>query len=182
MAGFGSSRSADQGNIYFLYNGLIPERNENYDWSQYLRGDTSATLWTKFLPFVRLPQVLNPASGFVQNSNSTPFHTTIGSENPDPVSYSSALGIETSALIESFVKAVNELKETHGRVEVRWGDVHRLQHGKVDLPVGGGPDVLHAIYAEETKDHRWRGIAGDSYVLQELYSRQIIGHEIHLTV
>jgi len=25
--------------------------------------------------------------------------------------------------------------------------------------------VLHAIYAEQGKDGRWRGIAGDSYVL-----------------
>ncbi|HSR29550.1 MAG TPA: penicillin acylase family protein, partial [Anaerolineae bacterium] len=83
------------GNIYYLYNGLLPIRAEGYDWSQYLPGDTSETLWTEYLPFNALPQVLNPASGFVQNCNSAPFQTTIGPENPVPQEYSPTLGIET---------------------------------------------------------------------------------------
>ena len=84
-----------EGNIYYVYNGRIPLRAEGYDWRQYLPGDTSETLWTDYLPFEQLPQVLNPSSGFIQNANSSPFQTTIGPDNPDPAAYSPTLGIET---------------------------------------------------------------------------------------
>jgi penicillin amidase/acyl-homoserine-lactone acylase len=81
-------------NIYYLYNGQIPVRAPGYDWSQYLPGDTSETLWTRYLPFEELPQVKNPASGFVQSCNNSPFQTTLGSENPTPDDFSPTLGIE----------------------------------------------------------------------------------------
>ena len=44
------------GNIYYLYNGLLPIRSEDYDWQGYLPGDTSKTLWTEYLPFDQLPR------------------------------------------------------------------------------------------------------------------------------
>jgi penicillin amidase/acyl-homoserine-lactone acylase len=84
-----------QGNTFYLYNAFLPMRAEGYDWREYLPGDTSETLWTQYLPFERLPQVLNPASGFVMSCNNTPFRTTSGEGNPDPASYSPVLGIET---------------------------------------------------------------------------------------
>ncbi|HSG42755.1 MAG TPA: penicillin acylase family protein, partial [Anaerolineales bacterium] len=84
-----------EGTIYYLYNGSIPIRDPNYDWTNYLPGDTSKTLWTEYLPFDDLPQVLNPPSGFVQNANGTPFRTTLGVGNPDPSLYSLTLGIDT---------------------------------------------------------------------------------------
>ncbi len=83
-----------EGNIYYLYNGALPLRSENYDWSLDLPGNTSETLWTDYVPFEDLPQVLNPASGFVQNCNSTPFQTTIGPENPKPGDFSATLGVQ----------------------------------------------------------------------------------------
>ncbi|MCB0029447.1 MAG: penicillin acylase family protein, partial [Anaerolineales bacterium] len=87
---------ADQeGNIYYLYNARLPLRAEGYDWEQYLPGNSSATLWTEYLPPEQLPQVLNPASGFIQNANSSPFQTTVGPENPDPAGFSPTFGIES---------------------------------------------------------------------------------------
>ncbi|MCA9970617.1 MAG: penicillin acylase family protein, partial [Anaerolineales bacterium] len=83
------------GNIYYLYNALLPMRAAGYDWQQYLPGNTSETLWTDYLPFDELPQVLNPAAGFIQNGNSTPFQTTLGADNPDPADYAAVFGIET---------------------------------------------------------------------------------------
>ncbi|MDD1750255.1 MAG: acylase, partial [Methanothrix sp.] len=82
-----------EGNIYYLYNACIPVRAEGYDWSQYLPGDTSKTLWTEYLPFDKLPQVKNPVSGFIQNCNSTPFQTTVGPDNPKAEDYSPTCGI-----------------------------------------------------------------------------------------
>jgi penicillin amidase/acyl-homoserine-lactone acylase len=83
-----------EGNIAYLYNGLLPVRAEGYDWEQYLPGDTSETLWTEYLPFDLLPRVVNPASGFVQSCNSSPFQTTVGPDNPRLEEYSTTLGID----------------------------------------------------------------------------------------
>ncbi len=85
-----------EGNIYYLYNAMFPIRAKGYDWTQYLPGNTSETLWTDFLPFEQLPQVKNPASGFVINCNSTPYKTTLDPENPRPEDYAPETGVETA--------------------------------------------------------------------------------------
>jgi len=92
---FNAAYADKTGTIYYLYNGVIPVRDPNYDWTGYLPGDTSKTLWTDYIPFDDLPQVLNPPSGFIQNGNGTPFRTTLGAGNPDPSRYSPTLGIDT---------------------------------------------------------------------------------------
>lgn len=83
------------GNIWYVYNARFPKRAEGYDWEQYLPGNTTETLWTEYLPFDALPMVKNPASGFFQNCNGTPFQTTTGPENPREADFSKTLGIET---------------------------------------------------------------------------------------
>lgn len=83
------------GRIHYLYNARVPERAAGYDWSGTLPGDTSATLWTAYRPFEASPQVTDPASGFVQNCNSSPFETTSGAGNPDPAAAPASAGIET---------------------------------------------------------------------------------------
>jgi penicillin amidase/acyl-homoserine-lactone acylase len=84
-----------EGNIAYFYNGQLPVRAEGYDWQGTLPGDRAETIWTDFLPFSRVPQVVNPLSGFVANSNHTPFRATVGPDNPDPADFSPTLGIET---------------------------------------------------------------------------------------
>lgn len=64
-------------NILYVYNARLPNRAPGQDWSGRLPGDRSDLIWTEYLPFEALPQVLNPASGYVQNANSTPL-TAIG--------------------------------------------------------------------------------------------------------
>ena len=72
--------------------------------------------------------------------------------------------IEPVALAQAFVETVNTLKQAHGRVDVPWSDVNRLQRGDLDLGLGGGPDLLHAVYGEQLDDGRLQGRQGDSYV------------------
>ncbi len=52
----------------------------------------------------------------------------------------------------------------YGRVDVRLDEVQRLRRGGVDLPLGGGPDVLNAAYTRRD-GHHLIGTQGDSYVL-----------------
>lgn len=275
---FNATYADKEGNIYYLYNGVIPLRDPNYDWTGYLPGDTSKTLWTEYLPFDDLPQVLNPPSGFVQNANGTPFQTTLGVGNPDPSRYSPTLGIDTdlsnrslrmlelfgndesitpeeliqykfdmgyskdsvvaqfvdmlshakmptpetaraqevirnwdlrtdpdnvgaalmvytlntlsekypgslslsglteanvneAMLMDAFTDAVSTLNTQFGRVDLPWGEVNRLLRGPLDLPIGGGPDILHATYGELQEDGRLMITAGDSYVMLVIWDK-----------
>ncbi|HIA35317.1 MAG TPA: acylase [Flavobacteriales bacterium] len=83
-------------NIFYLCNGLFPYRNPKYDWKNVLPGDTSATLWEpKFHPLDDLPQVHNPPSGYLINTNNTPFNCTGPGDNPNPDDYDKTMGFLT---------------------------------------------------------------------------------------
>lgn len=71
-------------------------RGDRFDWTAILPGDTSEALWDTYLPYDALPQVLNPPSGLVFNTNHTPFQATVGQGNPNPADFSPTLGIETT--------------------------------------------------------------------------------------
>jgi len=79
--------------IYYLSNGRIPIRDPRYNWKETLPGNTSATLWNDLHPLIDLPQVLQPKSGFVFNTNHSPFHSTEGPENP--INKDLTMGYET---------------------------------------------------------------------------------------
>ena len=66
----------DSKNIYWVHNGVVAQRNEGYDWRKPVPGWTKDTEWGPYLPFSANPQVLNPASGFVQNCNNPPWVVT----------------------------------------------------------------------------------------------------------
>jgi penicillin amidase len=65
------------GNIGYIYNAAVPRRNAGVDPRGILDGSTSKTEWQGFHPLEELPQVFNPASGWLLNTNSTPFTATI---------------------------------------------------------------------------------------------------------
>jgi len=277
IAMFNCGYADRDGNIYYLYNGLLPIRAEGYNWQQYLPGDTSETLWTEYLPFEKLPQVLNPPSGFIQNCNSSPFKTTIGPGNPRPEDFSPTFGIETKmtnralralelfgadesiteeefyaykydmtysaqseaaqlrkkilasppsddpvvqeaievlrawdlrtnpentgaaigvlgalavrgmradaddpAFMAAFADVAHKLKEAHGRIDVPWSEVNRVRRGTIDLGIGGGPDVLHAVYGGELENGRIYGRNGDCYILMVTWDESgVTSRSIH---
>ena len=81
--------------IFYISNGIIPKRDERYDWKKVLPGNTKKTLWNEYYEITELPQVINPKSGFVYNANHSPFKSTSEKENPDPKNYSQTMGYET---------------------------------------------------------------------------------------
>lgn len=98
--------------IYYISNGRIPIRNKNYNWKITLPGNTSATLWNQLHPIDALPQVLQPKSGFVYNTNHSPFHSTEGPENP--IVKDITMGYETlennrSKRFEELLKPLNKV-------------------------------------------------------------------------
>jgi acyl-homoserine lactone acylase PvdQ len=64
------------GNIFYLYNGIVPRRDLSLDWNQPVDGADPKSEWRGVHSLQDLPQVLNPPSGYIQNCNQTPFTTT----------------------------------------------------------------------------------------------------------
>ena len=248
------------GNLFYVYNALLPERADGHDWSGTVPGNIRDTLWTKYRPFDELPIVENPKSGFIQNCNSDPFQTSLGEDNPDESAFTDNYGIEkwmtnrarravelygddesithdeffrykydkqysensklrqriaafieaqsgnseleeeiellrrwdggtakdnrSAALVlltdrtrsnssrgsrgheqtlEQLRQAAADLRKHFGRIDPEWGDVNRLVRGDKDLPLGGGPDTLRAIYGRPREDGILAGRAGDCF-------------------
>lgn len=69
----------DMGNIFYLFNGLVPKRNSG-DWTYWNRiipGGKSEDLWTEVHSYSDLPKLKNPETGWLQNSNDPPWTSTI---------------------------------------------------------------------------------------------------------
>lgn len=74
------------GTIAYWHGNFIPRRDPKFDWNQPVDGSNPATNWKGLHPIEDIVQVRNPASGWIQNCNSTPF-TVAGSNSPDPGKY-----------------------------------------------------------------------------------------------
>jgi acyl-homoserine-lactone acylase len=66
------------GNIFYVWNASIPALPHPSG------GDTTAVparatadIWTRYVPFDSLPQLLNPRGGYVRNENDPPYHTNL---------------------------------------------------------------------------------------------------------
>ena len=70
-------------------------RDKDYQWKATLPGNTSKTLWSAFHPIADLPQVLNPACGYLFNSNHSPFNATAKEDNIQAKDYNPTMGYET---------------------------------------------------------------------------------------
>lgn len=76
----------DQGNIAFWYGDFMPRRDPKYDWTLPVDGTTPATEWKGLHTIDQIVHVYNPATGWIENCNSTPF-TCSGASSPDKNKY-----------------------------------------------------------------------------------------------
>ena len=258
---FNTGYADKSGNIYYVYNARIPKRHPDLNWNEVVPGDKSIYLWNDYIPYNDLPQIENPAGGFIYSCNNTPYLCT-----DDPKDFPNRLpkntGIDThqtnralralelygkdknisreeflsykydkqyskdshiANVLEKFIMdskdiasdlkpaidllrnwnlsgeeenkeaalgfltfrhigfnseeytydydkivkkledGVNFLIENYGKIDVPLGTVQRLKHGTVNLPLGGGPDMLRAIYTRNN-DNIMKGVAGDCYI------------------
>jgi acyl-homoserine-lactone acylase len=82
--------------IFYVSNAKIPIRAAGYDWKNTVAGNTSKTLTTTFHPLKDLPQYVNPKSGYLFNTNNTPFNATGMNDNLHASDFDSTMGYETN--------------------------------------------------------------------------------------
>jgi acyl-homoserine-lactone acylase len=62
------------GNIAYFHGNFIPRRDLSFDWNQPLDGGNPATEWQGLHPVDEIITLFNPANGWIQNTNNTPFN------------------------------------------------------------------------------------------------------------
>jgi acyl-homoserine-lactone acylase len=74
---FNTAYADRDGHIMYLYNAAVPVRSRgDYQfWGGVVPGDQSDLIWSasKIVPYDQLPKVIDPPTGWVQNSNDTPW-------------------------------------------------------------------------------------------------------------
>lgn len=84
------------GNIGFVHNGQYPNRTVQADWAGILPGDRSDMIWRGYRPVEQIPQLWNPKSGLVFNSNNTPFQASEAADNLKPADFPGSMGLQTN--------------------------------------------------------------------------------------
>jgi len=82
------------GNIFYLHGNAVPRRDARFDWTRPVDGADSTSDWRGWHTIDELPHLLNPPSGWLQNTNSTPFRATAEGANLDATGYPSYMARE----------------------------------------------------------------------------------------
>lgn len=135
-------------NIFYISNGKMPYRNAKYNWASTIPGNTRETLWEKFKPIDALPQHLNPAAGYLFNTNHSPFMATAVNENLNPANYDKYDGYETYHNNRS--QRAKDLIDTYDKIG--WEDLKRIKFdrqlpAKILYPYGLDASVLFSLDA-----------------------------------
>lgn len=76
----------DKGNISYWHGNFMPKRDPKYNYSALIDGSNPAVDWNGLHEAGETVQIHNPAEGWIQNCNSTPF-TASGKSSPDATKY-----------------------------------------------------------------------------------------------
>jgi acyl-homoserine lactone acylase PvdQ len=75
-----------EGNIAYFHGNFIPKRDDSFDFQRPVDGSDPKTDWTGIHTVDESILILNPGTGWIQNTNSTPF-TAAGEFSPKPGDY-----------------------------------------------------------------------------------------------
>jgi acyl-homoserine-lactone acylase len=107
----------DKGNIAFWYGNFMPKRDPKFDWTQPVDGSVTTTEWKGLHPLNEIVHVYNPATGWIENCNSTPF-TSSGKSSPDKTKYPAYMAPDG----QNF-RAVNAIRLLDGAKNVSMDDL-----------------------------------------------------------
>ncbi len=84
----------EAGNIAYVYNAAIPQRQPGVNWRGILPGDDPSLIWTGPVNYEALPKYVNPASGWLFNANNTPFYAAGPGSDLTAASVPPEMGVE----------------------------------------------------------------------------------------
>jgi acyl-homoserine-lactone acylase len=76
----------DKGEIAYLHPQFIPKRDNRFDYTNPVDGSDPATDWQGLLPLDAAPHLLNPANGWIMNTNNWPY-SAAGADSPKRENY-----------------------------------------------------------------------------------------------
>ena len=78
LPAFNLMSAGRDGHIYYFMGGRTPRRphGDRGYWAGVVPGDSSSTLWTDALPYDSVPHLLDPPTGWLQNTNDAPWSST----------------------------------------------------------------------------------------------------------
>jgi acyl-homoserine-lactone acylase len=86
------------GNIAYWHGSRIPVRDTSFDWTQPVDGSIQQTEWKGYHTSQQTIHYINPASGFLQNCNSTPFLAVGETASKDPSLFPTYMGDDEQTL------------------------------------------------------------------------------------
>ena len=100
------------GTIAYFHSNFIPKRDTKFDWTRPVDGSDPATEWNGLLSVDESPKLLNPASGWLYNSNNWPW-SAAGPSSPKRSDYPAYVdrGIEESARGKHAVRVLSNRKD-----------------------------------------------------------------------
>ena len=156
----------EAGNIGYVYNGLFPDRKPGVDWKGVLPGDRSDLIWTRYLPFDRVPQIWNPRSGYVFNSNNTPFQATGPEDALRPADFPASMGIQTNMTNRAY-----RAQETFGADPRISGEAFRRY--KFDIAYSARSDVAKVVTLVLALDPKGDGDIAAAQALLRTWDRRM---------
>jgi acyl-homoserine-lactone acylase len=99
------------GNIAYFHGNFIPRRDPKFDWTKPVDGSDPASEWRGLLSVDEAPNLLNPASGWLYNSNDWPW-SAAGPNSPKKADYPAYVdsGVE-SARGQHAVRVLRDKKD-----------------------------------------------------------------------
>jgi len=146
----------DQGNIAFWYGNFIPKRDPKLDWTLPVDGTTVATEWQGLHTLNEIVHMYNPATGWIQNCNSTPFVSS-GKSSPDRSKYPAYMAPDgQNYRAVNAIKLLSNTKNLTLDQLIAKGYDHYLTAFDVLLPplfkaYNTAPDSLKQLLAEPVK-------------------------------
>jgi acyl-homoserine-lactone acylase len=71
-----------KGEIAYLHPQFVPERDNRFDYTRPVDGSDPATDWKSLTPLKDLPQVVDPKSGWIENTNNAPWTASAPADSP----------------------------------------------------------------------------------------------------
>lgn len=142
------------GNIFYLWNGTVPNLPHPAHKAQAQPANRTSEIWTAFHRTSELPQLLNPPGGYVQNCNSPPYLTNL-SAPLDPAKFPPHFSPNDLSL-----RTQHSLRLVHNEQKYTLEEIIQLKHSAGMLlaeRVKG--DLIAAVKALPTTSELEAGIA-----------------------